>query len=543
MARKRYRRRQAVPAPAVVEPRAPGALFRVCVTTALLAIYLGFLAHPIDLTVSDLGRHLKNGELFFQSGFIAETNLYAYTHPGHPFVNHHWGSGVIFYLLERSIGFPGLSLFFLAVSAATLWLFFSLAARAGSFGLAVLLTLIVMPVLITRHEIRPELFSYLFGGLFMYLLWNHREGRLSGRRLWAVPFLQVLWVNLHIYFFIGIFIVGVFLLEALVSRAAGQAPPSHGQGNPRKCLAAILLATGAASCINPAGLRGALYPLFIFQGYQFPVIENYSVPGILKAGFQFLPLTYFMLIFGLLCLSWLYVGVKDRENFSLANLLLSLFFVAMAWSTIRNFALFAFFALPLTAANLGRLGRGRSMRWLNTSSGIPLAAGAVALILVLIKPEYFFSGGRGAFGIGIKAGNLAAAEFTRRENLQGPIFNSYDVGGYLIHALYPRERVYVDNRPEAYPAPFFAEDYFSLLANDDKWRGAAAGRGFQAIVINPAGRSVMTENFVIRRMLDADWAAVFYDRDLLFLARRFGANQPIIAKHELPREAVLQRAE
>ena len=68
---------------------------------------------------------------------------------------------MIFYLIEHAAGFAGLSLFFLAVSAATLWFFFTLAARYGSFALAVLLTIIVMPVLITRHEIRPEMFSYL----------------------------------------------------------------------------------------------------------------------------------------------------------------------------------------------------------------------------------------------------------------------------------------------------------------------------------------------------------------------------------------------
>ncbi len=36
-------------------------------TVALLAVYVGLLAHPIDLTISDLGRHLKNGELFFSA--------------------------------------------------------------------------------------------------------------------------------------------------------------------------------------------------------------------------------------------------------------------------------------------------------------------------------------------------------------------------------------------------------------------------------------------------------------------------------------------
>jgi hypothetical protein len=543
MAKKRSSQRPAAPALAVAEPAAPSALFQVCSTAALLTIYLGFLAHPINLTISDLGRHLKNGELFFQSGFIAHTNLYAYSHPDQPFVNHHWGSGVIFYLIERAGEFSGLSLFFLAVSAATLWIYFNLAARYGSFALAVLLAITVMPVLITRHEIRPEAFSYLMSGLFLHLLWDCRERRRAVGWLWVLPFLQIVWVNLHIYFFIGILLVGVFLFQSLIVHFVKKSPASSSHACQWKVLAAVLLATFAASCINPAGVRGAVYPLFIFQGYEFPVIENYSVPAILRAGFQFLPLHYFLIVLGVLCLSWVYVGFKDRARFSLTNLLLSLFFTAMAWWTIRNFALFAFFALPLTAANLARFTRSESMRWINSSSGIAVAAGAVALVLALIKPEYFFGGGRGSFGIGVKEGNLAALEFMRREKLQGPIFNGFDVGGYLIYALYPRERVYVDNRPEAYPARFFPEDYFSLLVNDQKWRANLDAHRFNAIVINPASHSAAAESFTVRRMLEPEWAAVFYDKDLLILGRRFGANQAIIVKHELARESVLQKAE
>lgn len=540
MAKKRSARRQAVPAPTVAEPRPASATFKVCMTVVLLAVYAGFLAHPIELTGSDLGRYLKNGELFFESGLIANTNLFAYTTPDHPFVNHSWGSGLVYYLIERAMGFTGLSLSFIAVSVTTLWLFLNLAARYGSFPLAVLLTLIVMPILITRSEIRPEMFSYLLSGCFLYLLWDFREGRRGRGWLLLLPLLQLLWVNLHIYFFIGILMVGVFLLESLIDLTARNVSQTRKCGTQWKTLMAALLATLVASFGNPAGIRGALYPLFIFQGYEFPVIENYSVLGIISAGFQLLPLKFFLIIFGLLGLSWLYILVKDRSNFSLSRLLLTLFYSAVAWWAIRNLVMFAFFALPLTAANLTNAARARSVRWLHSMQGITVAAATVAFLLVLIDPLYFFGGGRGDFGIGLRDGNLAALEFVDKEQLHGPIFNNFDVGGYLIFGLYPRERVYVDNRPEAYPAAFFAEDYFSLLVSEEKWRSTMAIYGFNAMVINTRGRSAAAEDFVIRRMLDPDWAAVFFDKEILILARRFGPNQPVIAKHELPRDAVLQ---
>jgi len=541
MAQKRSARRQTGPAPAPAEQPGPSALFRVCMTAALLALYAALIAKPIDLTTSDLGRHLKNGELFFQRGLIAGTNLYSYTHPDHPFVNHHWGSGVIFYLIESAAGFSGLSLFFIAASAAALWLFFASAARHASFGLAVMLTVLALPVLITRHEIRPELFSYVCSGLFWKVLSDYRERRRGAAWLTVLPFLQLLWVNLHIYFFIGLLLISAFLLEALIALVRMN---STALGvDRRRCatLATLLCVCAGASCVNPAGLRGALYPLMILREYEFPVIENYSVPGILAAGFQFLPLIYFLLLFAALCLSWLYVALKDRASFFLGHLLLSSFFAATAWATIRNLALFAFFALPLTAANLRGLSRG-SMRWLGSASASAGAAAALALLLVLLQPDYF-GAGRGGLGIGIKTGNLAAMQFMRRENLQGPIFNGYDLGGYLIYALFPSERVYVDNRPETYPPSFFAEDYLPLLVSEEKWRAYREMHRFNAIVINPGGRSAAMENFAVRRMFDPDWAAVFFDKDILVLVRRFGPNQPIITRHELPRDAVLRKVE
>ena len=543
MAKKRDARRQGAPVAAAVESRPAGAFFQVCLTVALLGVYAGFLAHPLELTTTDLGRYLKNGELFFQRGLIADSNLFAYTTPDHPFVNHSWGSGAIYYLVERALGFPGLSLFFLLVSVTTLWVFFRLAVRYGSFALGAIGAVIVMPILITRHEIRPEMFSYLMSGLFLNFLWAYRQGHRDARWLMILPLLQLVWVNLHIYFFIGMLLVGVFLLQSLTDLAAQSSPHASSQRPPWKVLTAVAVATFAASCINPAGLRGAVYPLFIFQGYGFPIIENYSVPAILQAGFEFLPLTFFLIIIALLLLSWLYVIVKDRSRFPVGNFVLSVFFAALAWWTIRNFVIFAFFALPLTAANFSALARARSWRWLNSSLGTMAAVSGVAVILLLINPPFFFAGGRGAFGIGLKESNLAALEFFRREHLQGPIFNTFDVGSYLTYGLYPGERVYVDNRPEAYPATFFSEDYFPLLVNEEKWRSHLVTNKFNVIVVNPSGHSAAAENFVIRRMLDPDWAAVFFDKEVLILARRFGANQTVIGKYELPREAVLQRAE
>ena len=508
-------------------------------TVLILAVYAVLLTHPVNLTVGDLGRHLKNGELFVQNGLLAKVNLYSYAQPDYPFVNHHWGTGVIFYLIERSAGFLGLSLAFIAISVATLWLFLNLAAKLSSFPIAAISAVVCLPILITRHEIRPEAFTYLLSALFLQLLWRYKLREAGFRALLALPLLQIVWVNVHIYFFIGVILVGVFLFELLIASFTDGTPALRRRS---KQLAGILLLVLLASCVNPAGISGALYPLFIMQGYEFPVLENYSVPAVLRSSFTFLPLTYFLIILGMLALSWFYAFAKDRARVSYANLLLSVMVVAMAWRSIRNFGLFAFFALPLTAANLKTFLAGKDAKSFWTSGTAATAIAAFATLLFVISPVYFLGGGRGAFGIGLKEGNQGAGEFILRENLRGPIFNNFDIGGYLAYYLYPRERVFVDNRPEAYPAAFFRNEYFPLLQSEDQWMRRSPELGFNVIVFNHRDRSAASEQFIVRRVLDPAWAPVFFDRDIIILVKRYGSNQATIEKHELSKEQVLAQS-
>ncbi len=515
--------------------------FRVILTTLLLLIYGFYLAHKIDLTVGDLGRHLKNGQLFVENGWIPKINLYSYVYPDYPFINHHWGSGVVFYLIQRSLGFAGLSLGFIALSVVTLLVFLNLAVRYSSFAVAAPIAVIVVPILITRHEVRPELFSSLFSGIFLRILWDYKSGRCGFRWLFLLPLLEILWVNLHIYFFFGIMLIGVYLLEALVVLLTR--PQQQNTLDRVKGLALILILTTLATCLNPAGVRGALYPFFILNEYGVPVIENYSVGAILRAGYTLFPLIYFGIIVGLLCLSWLYAVTKNRSSLSLGNFLLSVVFFAIAWSAIRNFAFFAYFALPLSAVNLkGFLGgEGKAGR----SPSILKVAGSVAvitLVLIMIKPAYFVSSNRGRVGIGLEEANGGAAEFFLKENISGPIFNNFDVAGYLVYHLYPDHRVFVDNRPEAYPAAFFNEVYFPIQSDESKWEQVSSLYGFNVIVFNYRERADLGEQFIIRRVLDPLWAPIYFDKDIIILARRAGPNQSIIARHELPKERVLDRS-
>jgi hypothetical protein len=74
----------------------------------LLAFAISFLWKS-DLSLDqDLGRHLKLGEIIWQTKSIPKTNLFSYVTPDNPFINHHWLFEVLAYLWNGILGLESL---------------------------------------------------------------------------------------------------------------------------------------------------------------------------------------------------------------------------------------------------------------------------------------------------------------------------------------------------------------------------------------------------------------------------------------------------
>lgn len=507
---------------------------------ALGLFYFFLFIEPIELTTLDLGRHLANGRIFFEDFSIPSENLYSFTHPNFPFVNHHWGSGVIFYGIERMFGFAGLSVFSGILAVATFFLFFHIAWRHGGMFYAAPLAMLVIPLLAHRNDIRPELFSYFFCGAFFWILWNWREGYLNKKWLFLLPIFEIIWANLHSYFIIGLGILGVFLIESMIL-AFGEwrkgIQPRHLRD--AQFLFWITCATIFTTLVNPFFARGALVPFRIFGNYGYRVLENQSVWFIRRVlGFH-PPSLFFLIAFGVLAVSWGAVFVSWRKKGkqpALVLIILSLTFSFLGWLAIRNFALFGYFMLSLSAINFRSVGGQRK-----TKENMEYFGKALALVLLvfagllLANPIYWKT--HGAVGLGLAPGVLDALSFFQENNLTGPIFNNYDIGGYLVYGLYPRERVFVDNRPEAYPAEFFENVYVPMQEQDPVWREQDALYNFNVIFFYRQDATPWAQLFLIRRVSDPEWAPVYVDNSVIIFVRRKQANQDIIRAHEIPKEA------
>lgn len=503
-----------------------------------------------NLSNSDLGRHLMNGELFWTQGRILATNYYSYTQPDFPSICHHWLSGVVFKALYDQFGIGGLSAFYTILLTAGFLVFILAAAAQSRFVLALAAGLAVLPLTATRTEIRPEGFSTLLVGIFFWILNEYRRGKLDFRWVFCLLPLQVFWVNAHIFFFLGIFICGVFTAHLFIN---------EGDSRRFRNMAVATLLVAAVSLLNPFGLAGLLEPFSIFKDYGYELAENQSVFFMMKRFSGTRIYIYMLLASAVLLFLWgavLWVTRSWRACFM--PLVLTVIFLLMGLKTNRAMAMFALVFIPLAAMAAGilldRLSNGIKI------SGLKLAGVAAGVLMFcgLAVPESRYSplrkftpfmGGaeldlsrsflqvlaRPKVWAGELPGTASAAAFFRAAGMQGPVFNNYDVGGYLIFYLYPSQKVFVDNRPESYPVEFFKEQYIPMQENDEQWKRAAKAYGFETIFFYRHDQTPWAQPFLIRRIDDPAWAPVYVDDFMIILARRGGVNRQVIAAHELPR--------
>jgi len=490
--------------------------------TLLISALVGlFFAQKINLFTADLGRHIKNGEVVLHNTEVLYSNFYSYTDPNFKTINHHWLFGVLVNTLYQVGGFNLISVAYVIVNAAAFLLIFLCARKLSNTKTALIISLVSIPLLTSRTEVRPEGLSYLFFGLYLYVFLS-LKGKSPNfwRALVILPIIQTLWVNTHIFFVFGIFISGVFLLDVIVEN--------------RKDIAkyvCLLLTTTLASLVNPFFLRGLEEPFSIFREYGYQIVENQTLFFIQK---RFgLPIYVHFEIFFLLgiALSTAYIltaGKKFRRSYVVIFLIV---FGLLTFKINRILQLYGFVFIPCASFLIFQI-KNKLFPKINIDFAL-ISAASLILVSSLIQNSYF-SPFRDTFGLGLMENTEKAAEFFLGNHIKGPIFNNYDIGGYLIFNLFPEYRVFVDNRPEAYSVDFFNDAYIPMQEDENIWEKEDAKYNFNAIFFYRQDITPWAQPFLIRRIKDKDWAPVYVDDFSIILVKNSMRNEEIIHKYKLP---------
>jgi len=526
-------------------------LWQYLIRLSLAVLIVIIFTQKIELSVIDLGRHLENGRLIFESPELLFKNFYSYTEPDFKFVNHHWLAGVIFYFIYLLGGFKLLSVFNILLALAIFFSFFKLAQARSNFYLVAVLALPTILLMSERTEIRPEMFSYLFLAITWLVLESKKLTRRQSLKI-LIP-LFILWANIHIYFFLGLALIGFYLLASILQRFKWREIFSSEElikfANLKQQLYQIYNQTKQnifafiglllACLINPNHINGLLYPFRIFTNYGYQIVENKSIffleNIILNYNYQ-----VFRLLLAALIVS-LVANYLFHKKARLADYFFGFFVSLLALFAVRNLAIFGLVALVLISANFY----------------LPLIYLSEKLFIILrtkiidfdykftsfIKPIFLsilifiplFSAGalfvdrnnsqtflQEQFGLGLVEGSEDVFNFFKENNLQGPIFNNYDSGSALIYGLGGTEKVFVDNRPEAYSVDFFEKEYLPMQTDEKKWQEVKEKYGFKVIIFSHLDRTPWAQTFLRRILADEQWSLIYFDRYYVVLVPNIG---------------------
>lgn len=401
----------------------------------LLVLAVGLLLGLFSSAIfdSDFWWHLATGRYIAQTHRLPVPDPFAYTtahagaaYPGeqvtrHFNLTHEWLSQVLLYGAYSLGGFAGVVLWrallliiLCGLVGCIVWRrtagFYRALAAAGACAFLMAST--------GFRTDRPYLISFDLLAVTLVIL----ESR---RRLWLLPIVMLFWANCHGGFFLGWLAIGAYMVAVRpLSR------PLYIWGG-----AAILI-----SGLNPNGFE--IVPVLLAYRSSFltsKLLEWAAPPLWPPQPFSILLVLAFAAI------------VYARRTARLSDWLLLAAFTAAALTAMRNIPLIAIFA-PVVVFTY--------WPWKQPLARLAQFAAAGALCAGIA-----FGTARGDF-FQLRAATWkypqTAADFLVAHRLPGPIFNTYEWGGYLIWRLWPEYRVFIDGR--ALSENVF-RDYGSILYN------------------------------------------------------------------------------
>lgn len=479
------------------------------VSFCIFALLLVMFFHPLYALMQDLGLHLKTGEIILNTHHVPKTNLFSYTYPAFPFINHHWLSEVIFFIIYKLSGFNGLLIVAVATAFITFLLIFKAAKKTADIGALAIASILYLGILFERTDVRPEIFSSLFLSIFIVVLYKFREK--FTKWIFILPLIELLWVNIHIYFPIGIAVLGLFFLDGLWQNRKKLWCKYTG------IFVIVIFLSLLATLINPNFINGAIYPFRVFQNYGYTIEENQNIFFIWNYFHKMTTLYFFIA-----CLILFAVLIVNFKKGKIIDWLIAIFFTAVSISAERNTTLFVFATFIPFAGNLSA-----TLQKLNAERIKKYILIASILFLLLQIGQSIKEKG---FGFGTEKGAKNAADFFLRENIKGPLFNNFDIGSYLDYRFYPKIKTFVDARPEAYPKKFFKKTYIPMQENPKIFQKVSEKYKFNSIFFAYTDQTPWAISFLRQIVNNPNWKIVYLDDYAIILLKQNPQNAMFIKK-------------
>lgn len=493
--------------------------------TAILFVALLAMAvrAPAD---TDTWWHLQAGRLTLESGHILRTDLFSHTRYGSPWVNHSWLSQVILYWLFDRFSYAGLGLWMGALVVAAFALVYP-QMEGDPYTRAFILVLAAATSAVIWAA-RPQLFSFLLTAAVAYVLYLFKWRRVN--RLWLLPPLFALWVNLHAGYALGFmllaaFVAGEMLNHLLAWLSPCDAGPAASASCPLVSWSGIGMVAGATLLsllvlvVNPYTTRMWTYYL---ETVRIEVLQDFIQEW---RSPDFHPL-YTQPFVWLLLATLAAMGLSGRRADGTDLALVGVFAYASLLAG-RNFGPFALVTAPALSRHVAaaqarwrlalgsRPALGRPSRALlgavNLGLLLLVVGLAVAKVWVPLQP---------AFNQALQRESLPAdaVAWIRQHLPAGEMFNPYNWGGYLIWALWPDYRVFVDGRTDLYGDEFLHQ-YLDVWLARPGFEQTLATYNVNLVLVGPH------DTLSNRLACDGGWDKVYQDQVAVIWVRAGSRQQ------------------
>ena len=498
---------------------------------AILAVSFFHLLRPIR--DNDFFWHLKTGEWIWQHGEIPVKDPFSFPTEGLESIRERvimtspWLSQVIFWGSYAAAGMPGIVLLRFAIIFCLVIVMMK--RREGDGILYAGLLLLFLSMLLKSYPVeRPQVFSFLFFALLLFLLEGrkvrkaaeHADRRYDRSLFITLPLLMLVWANMHAGYVTGMATIVLFIFCEGLKFASPSLRPMERSDYHVLALAGMIGVL--ASFINPNTYRiFADNILFQYDYVTFSNIEFQSTVRIFRRYHDYSVLIYW----GILALSAVGLLVQIKKiNITEASLLAATGF--FSFTSVRYIAFFMIAALPA----VGRLFS--VTRLLNPARALILAAALAAAIFftrdhLTLQP---LSSGKWVDGERFPA---AAADFILTNNLKGNMYNYFDWGGYLIWRLAPERKVFIDGRT-LYPHTYHQSD---LIDRADDRRLGSIPAWKMALDTHNIQYTITPSSLPLVRALsqDRDWIPVFFRYNTVIFVRDTPENRAVTDKYSIDR--------
>ncbi len=441
---------------------------------------------------NDYWWYLRVGGEIVETRAVPEVENFSFTQAGEPKINHSWLSSLLLWGLDAAGGIN----FTLLVAALTVALtYFILWRLMLSTGLdlrwtSLLLILLEIPSS-ANWALRPQLFTYPLFAASIYVLWHWEKDQRD--HLWALPFLMLLWTNLHGSFILGFVLAGAVFL--------------FGKGD-RKKLFIILVLMGLASLINPRGIGAWQFVLFGTTNASVRQFVSEWLPPVnigFRTNFFFAWYLFFMLLAGI-----------SSYRLSLFEWVWVLGFGWMGLATSRYDIWFLGILAPISASLVKGIveEKGDALKKKENT-----AINAVIAIFLLLIPFLFLPSIRSVW---LPEGSptfsettpLKAAEWLREHpELPNPIWADLAFESYLIYAI-PERPVWIDPRFEVYP-PEHWQAYLDVSTASWNWENILNENNINVLLLSKEEQV----NLIAALENNAAWQQIYEDEISLIFTR------------------------